>query len=92
MPDTDRVLNNSEYIRSINRAIDFLDSRLEMPPTLAEVAEVAGFSSFHFHRIFKVFVGENINECVNRMRLEKSARLLKLGKKKLKDIAAECGI
>ena len=49
---------------------------LDQPLNLDSVAEAAGFSPFHFHRIFKTLVGESINDFVKRLRLERSVVLL----------------
>jgi len=58
---------------------------------LAELASVACFSEFHFHRIFTAVSGETLNTFTNRLRLEKAARLLRYTDQKLTDIALECG-
>ncbi|WP_169316203.1 AraC family transcriptional regulator [Mucilaginibacter paludis] len=59
--------------------------------SLEELASVAFFSPFHFHRIFVAVTGETINNFTNRMRNEKAARLLKFSKKSISTIALECG-
>jgi AraC family transcriptional regulator len=58
---------------------------------LAELADVACFSEFHFHRIFTAVSGETLNHFTNRLRLEKAARLLRYSEKSLTDIALDCG-
>lgn len=35
------------------------------------LAQVAGFSPFHFHRVFKAMTDETLNELVVRLRLER---------------------
>ena len=50
-----------EYIARINRVLDYIDHNLDQPLLLAELAEVAHFSPFHFHRIFRAMMGEPIN-------------------------------
>jgi len=58
---------------------------------LAELAKVACFSEFHFHRIFSAVSGETLNNFTNRLRLEKAARLLRYSEQSLTDIALNCG-
>lgn len=82
---------NSEYIQRIDRVIDHLRGNLDRQIKLEELAEVACFSKFHFHRIFSVVSGETLNNFTNRLRLEKAARLLRYSEKSLTDIALECG-
>jgi len=67
----------SEYVQKIDRVIDYLRENLDRPVKLAELADVACFSEFHFHRIFTAVSGETLNSFTNRLRLEKAARLLR---------------
>ena len=91
MPIKSQVNAHSEYVRRVNRVIDYLRQNLDRPVKLEELAEVACFSKFHFHRIFSAVSGETINECTNRLRMEKAARLLRFSHRNLTDIALDCG-
>src|SRR6516165_4758864 len=82
---------NSEYAQRINRVIDYLRANLDRQVKLQELAKVACFSEFHFHRIFGAVSGETLNDFTNRLRLEKAARLLRYSDKSLTDIALDCG-
>src|SRR5215831_15184056 len=82
---------NSEYAQRINRVIDYLRENLNRQVKLEELAKVACFSEFHFHRIFKAVSGETLNNFTNRLRLEKAARLLRFSDKRLTAIALDCG-
>jgi AraC family transcriptional regulator len=64
-----------------------LDERL----TLETLASVAGFSPFHFHRIFRVAFGENLNAYVVRQRLGRAARELRSGERSITEIGLQCG-
>ncbi len=81
----------SEYVKKIDRVIDHLRGNLDRPVKLAELADVACFSEFHFHRIFTAVSGETLNSFTNRLRLEKAARLLRYSAKSVTDIALDCG-
>jgi len=78
---------NSEYAQRIDRVIDYLRRNLDRPVKLAELADVACFSEFHFHRVFRAVSGETLNNFTNRLRLEKAARLLRYSDQSLTDIA-----
>lgn len=80
-----------EYTKRINRVIDYLRDHLDTQPRLEELAKVACFSEFHFHRIFRAMTGETLNDFTNRLRLEKAARLLKRTHHSASDIALACG-
>jgi AraC family transcriptional regulator len=82
---------NGEYAQRIDRVIDYLRRNLDRPVKLRELANVAGFSEFHFHRIFGAVSGETLNNFTNRLRLEKAARLLRYSDNSLTDIALDCG-
>lgn len=80
-----------EYTRRIDRVIDYLNDHLDKPLKLEELAQVACFSGYHFHRVFRAMTGETLNDFTNRLRLEKAARLLKRTRQSATDIALECG-
>lgn len=65
-----------EYVDRLNQVINHIHASLDRPLSLNELAGVAGFSPFHFHRIFKSLAGETLGEYILRARLEKSANLL----------------
>lgn len=66
-------LSRKEYIRRIHRVQDYVEANIHRPLTLEELAAVAGFSRFHFHRIFKGITGESLFDHVNRIKLERAA-------------------
>ncbi len=80
-----------EYTRRIDRVIDYLSDHLDQQLKLEDLAKVACFSEFHFHRVFRAMTGETLNDFTNRLRLEKAARLLKRTRQSATDIALECG-
>jgi len=62
-----------EYVSRINRVIDHIEANLDTDLSLERLAEVAGFSPFHFHRIFRAMMGETLNQFIQRLRIEKAA-------------------
>jgi AraC-like DNA-binding protein/DNA gyrase inhibitor GyrI len=65
------------YQQRINSVISYVRENLEADLSLEKLAGVAGFSPFHFHRVFKALTEETINEMVVRLRLERAAALLR---------------
>ncbi len=49
-----------DYLARIEKAIDFIEENLLEPITLKEVAGEAGFSQYHFHRIFQSILGSSV--------------------------------
>ena len=92
---TDQKVGHSvspDYAARVNRAIDLVVSNLGHPLTLEQVAKAAGFSPFHFHRVFKSFLGETLNQFVKRQRLERALFLMSHSpRQSLTDVALECG-
>ncbi len=68
--------NRDEYLRRVHRVQDYVETCLDSAPTLEELAAVAGFSKFHFHRIYSGLTGESLLRYVNRVRLEHAAAAL----------------
>ncbi|MBW1711806.1 MAG: AraC family transcriptional regulator [Deltaproteobacteria bacterium] len=65
-----------EYQADLNRVLDYIDNHLQDNLSLEDLAGVACFSLFHFHRIFKSLVGETLSSYVKRLRLERAASVL----------------
>lgn len=85
-------LANLDYLGRVNRAIDHITRNLAEPLQLEDVARVAAFSPFHFHRIFRALVGETLAAFIKRVRLERAVYLLAHRKDaSLTEIALACG-
>ncbi len=83
---------NSEYIKRVNRVLDYLNQHYSRVLTLDALAEIANFSPYHFHRIFKGIVGEPLYKYIQRIRIEKAAHAVRFHTDKpITDIALECG-
>lgn len=81
-----------DYLERCNRAIDHVIANLAEPLHLADVARVACFSPFHFHRVFAALVGETLLQFTKRLRLERSLLLLShQPRRSLTEIAIACG-
>lgn len=71
-----RATTARDYRERINRVIFHIEEHLGEPLTLHELARVACFSPYHFHRIFAAFAGEPLGDYVRRLRLERAAQQL----------------
>jgi len=82
----------SEYIARINRVCDYIDRHLGEEMTLRDLACIAGFSEYHFHRLFAAMTGETLFAFIQRLRLERAARQLSVHpSRKITQLALECG-
>ncbi|MDC7974898.1 MULTISPECIES: GyrI-like domain-containing protein [Bacillus] len=68
--------SRNEYLRRIYKVQDYIESHVNDSFSIEELADVAGFSKFHFHRIFKGIVDESLSRYVNRLKLERATHLL----------------
>lgn len=79
------------YQERVNRVLAYLEERLEEELPLEALAEVAHFSPYHFHRIFRGMVGESVKEHVRRLRLERAAQRLRDTADPVTQIAFDAG-
>ncbi|HJZ99720.1 MAG TPA: AraC family transcriptional regulator [Candidatus Solibacter sp.] len=86
-----RAATAESYRERVLRVQVHIQARLDAPLELDELARVACFSPFHFHRIFRALTGEGVYEHVRRLRLERAAQRLKLQEQPVTQIAFEAG-
>ncbi|GMK40873.1 transcription regulator [Paenibacillus sp. CCS19] len=92
-PTHTQSAQSKEYANRINRVVRYIESHLGDPLSVEMLADIAAFSVHHFHRIFKQTMNENVHAFVNRLRVEKAAKLLVFQPERpLLDIALACGL
>ena len=57
------------YRENIQKSIDYIEDNLKSEFTVEELSEMAGFSLFHFYRLFRTAVGMPVIQYVIRRRL-----------------------
>ncbi|MGP8198409.1 MAG: GyrI-like domain-containing protein [Limisphaerales bacterium] len=80
-----------DYKERILRVLTHIQEHLDGALDLEELAQVACFSSFHFHRVFAAMTGETIADHVRRLRLERAAMELRSGPKQVIQLALDAG-
>jgi len=86
-----KPFTEQDYHERIVRTLVYIQEHLDDALKLEEVAAVAAFSSFHFHRVFRGLVGEPVKEHIRRLRLERAARDLKGRDEPITQIALQSG-
>ena len=86
-----RTVTLQDYKRRLLRVLVHIQQHLDDALGLQELAGLACFSPYHFHRIFKGMVGESVKEHIRRLRLERAASQLKLGTAPVTRIAFDAG-
>ncbi|MCH7592763.1 MAG: AraC family transcriptional regulator [Planctomycetes bacterium] len=79
------------YKERILKALVHIQGHLDEALHLEELAGVACFSPYHFHRVFGGMVGESVKEHVRRLRLERAAHRLKFTDQPVTRIAFDAG-
>ena len=67
---------NDFHLNQLNKVLDYIDRNLDDDLTLSKIAGVGNYSTFHFHRLFRAYTTETLNEYITRKRLEKIASIL----------------
>ncbi|GKX66540.1 AraC family transcriptional regulator [Inconstantimicrobium mannanitabidum] len=81
-----------EYIRRIHKVQDYIEHHLGQAMSIEELSNVAGFSKYHFSRIFQGMLREPLAHYVNRIRMENALFLLAhRADKNMTDITYELG-
>jgi len=80
-----------DYENRILRVQLYIQNHLDNELSLDELANVACFSPFHFHRIFRGMVGESVKEYVRRNRLKRAAMELVYSRRPVTQIAFDSG-
>lgn len=86
-----KTRTQADYEQRILRVLVHVQAHLDHSLDLDELAAIANFSPYHFHRIFRGMVGEPVREHVRRLRLERAAHRLKGGAAPVTQIAFEAG-
>lgn len=86
-----RPITAESYGRRLQRVADHIWNHLDEPMDLAGLAQVACFSPFHFHRIYRATMGETVAETLVRLRLQRAARALASFDTPIAQVAQEAG-
>lgn len=73
---TKTSISRQTYVRLINKTEDYIEQHLKEPISLKDLAKNAHLSEFHFHRIFKQYSTETVNQFVTRFKIERAAIFL----------------
>ncbi len=81
----------NDYQARILRVLIHIQEHLDAALDLEDLAQVACFSSFHFHRVFAAMTGETLADHVRRLRLERAAMELRSGAPPVIQVALAAG-
>lgn len=76
---------------AMEQVLDYCRNHLDGDLTVDVLAEVAGYSRWHFSREFKKVQGVTVPQFVLELRLQQAAEVLRLTQYSVKEIAQMCG-
>lgn len=76
-----------EYTKEIKKAMNYIENNLNKEIRMEEIADSAGFSKYHFQRVFKRETGLNLYEYIQKRRLAEASSLLRNTNIRILDIA-----
>ncbi len=79
------------YYKHVQNAVNYIERNLTDPLDLKEIAQTAGCSLFHFHRIFQATAGYSLKEYIRKRRLAEAAQELRYNEKSILEIALDFG-
>jgi AraC-like DNA-binding protein len=79
------------YEKVIHNSLAYIEHHLYEDPTLDDLAKETGFSKYHFHRIFKKYVGRNISQYIRYRKMACAVDLLLYSNERVLDIALVSG-
>ena len=80
-----------DYAERLDDVKSYIREHIDEPLNRQVLADVAGFSVPHFHRIFTAYVGENITGYVRRERMVRAGRKLRMGAVDITEVALAAG-
>lgn len=80
-----------EYIHKFNLVFEYIDSHYMEELDLETVSDIAGFSKFHFSRLFRQFTNSSFNDYVNTRRIQAAIAMLASSEKSITEIALASG-
>lgn len=78
---------NIDKVEAVNRMQEYIESHIYEPITQSQLAKVSGYSQYYASRFFKEATGKTPFEYIRKLRLTKSALVLRDEHKKVIDVA-----
>ncbi len=87
------MANQAYLLQQLNKAVLLMASKLdqEQQASLDELAEAAALSKYHFHRIYRLLLGETCQQTQLRLKLAKAGQALTLAQSSVTEAALQAG-
>lgn len=84
-------MKSNRYEKEIKGAVSYIQYHLDQPISLAQVADYAGYSPYHFTRIFKEKMGVSLFYYISSLRMQRAKELLLHTNFPVRDIGLDIG-
>lgn len=81
----------NDWIQGMRAAIDYMEDHLTERMEMKDIAAEAGFSPFHFMRMFTMLTGLTVGEYIRNRRLTLAGQTLSFSEEKVVDVALRYG-
>ena len=88
LTETERGENYCERMNAVKK---YIRNHMDEPLNRRVLAQIAGFSVPHLHRVFAATEGESIASYVRRVRLKRAAQKLRMGAVDINEVALAAG-
>ncbi|MEO1454703.1 MAG: AraC family transcriptional regulator [Pseudomonadota bacterium] len=75
----------------VRRVIAYIEAHIDDALTLADLADLAGYSVFHFSRVFRTATGQTTKSYIRQRRVARARRLIETTNLPLVEVALCCG-
>jgi len=82
-----KVLHNER----MNKVVEYIENNLDLETDVSHLSSIAFYSEFHFHRLFRLYVGESVLSYKKRLLLERSIKQLSYTDDNITEIAFKSG-
>ncbi|MGF1724848.1 AraC family transcriptional regulator [Photobacterium nomapromontoriensis] len=84
-------MNKIIQMERIFKVMQYIENNLESEMNVSLLSDIACYSEYHFHRLFRAYCGESIYSYKKRLLLEQSVKHLKYSDDSITEIAFKCG-
>ena len=84
-------MTDESHKEAIKRVLRYIDCNKEEDMSLDHLAKVACISKYHFHRLFRGYMGISLGQYMKLKRIERSMHDLTFGEQNILDIALSSG-
>lgn len=86
-----RQRTNPQYSKPIQNCCDYIESHLEEPLSISQLAKRIGYSDYYLSRKFKAETGDSIGDYIKFAKIERAKLLLATTQTSIQDIADSLG-